>query len=110
MDVLVHPIPILQICNVLFGMALLLWEWPVKAVMKCPSHSRTSVHITLILAASVPALLLFQATNAALYYFVAAVLYYCSYRRHESCCTCPHVISVLTYPSNGHLQPSPSLN
>jgi len=75
LDPLVRPVPVLQTANFLSALAAFLWEWPHPIASRLRCHQLDLFHVVGLLSAAVPALLLYQGTNAAVYYVIAAVVY-----------------------------------
>lgn len=75
LDPLVRPVPVLQTANLLNALAVLFWEWPHHVALRLPWHQSHYSHIMGLLLASIPAILLYQGTNAAIYYVIAAFVF-----------------------------------
>ncbi|KAH6641115.1 hypothetical protein F5144DRAFT_482746 [Chaetomium tenue] len=83
MDVLVSPIPILQLINLFLATVILAWEWPLNVIAW--SHSEQSIISRLLILplTSMISLLIYQATDVALYYLVGFTIYLWAYRCGE---------------------------
>ncbi|PPJ54745.1 hypothetical protein CBER1_04042 [Cercospora berteroae] len=88
-DHAVKPIPILQTINLVVGIITLAYEWPLKFVAGTAIHQSMEVRLMWLPLASLSALLLYQATNPALYYFIAIIVYFWAYSEGEVICAVP---------------------
>ncbi|KAJ9662751.1 hypothetical protein H2198_001200 [Neophaeococcomyces mojaviensis] len=72
LDGAVKPYPILQSINLFFALVGLCWEWPLPLVTKFLPGLHRSIEARLVVypLASLAALLLYQGTNAGLYYLI----------------------------------------
>ena len=82
-DLAVKPIPILQIINLVVAIITLAYEWPLKWVAGSVLHRSLEARLLWLPFASLTALLMYQATNPALYYFVATLVYFWAYSEGE---------------------------
>ncbi|EPE09442.1 pro41 protein [Ophiostoma piceae UAMH 11346] len=89
LDPIVKPVPILQIINLLLGLAVLAWEWPLGALAGSAFHRSLETRLALIPLAALAAVLLYQGTNAAIYYVVGMVVYTWAYSEGEVICAKP---------------------
>ena len=64
---------------------LLALEWPLRSLTKFALYSHLEIHIFASLVAVFPAILLYQATNAALYYLIGIAMYIWGYSEGEVC-------------------------
>ena len=81
-DALVDPLPWLQIWNAMCAILVLWMEWP------CWTRSYWASlqwRIAAIPMAASPAFLLYQATNAGVYYMLSLFLYIRAYQQGEVC-------------------------
>jgi hypothetical protein len=85
LDAAVKPIPYLQVGNILCSLLILAWEWPVAYIAGTTIHSSLKSRIPVLVLAAVPSILLYQSTNAAIYYLTAAVVYLWAYVEGEVC-------------------------
>ncbi|EME46106.1 hypothetical protein DOTSEDRAFT_70190 [Dothistroma septosporum NZE10] len=88
-DLAVKPIPILQIINLVIGFLTLAYEWPLNFVAGTSIHRSLEVRLMWLPLASLTSILLYQATNAALYYFIAMIVYFWAYSEGEVICAVP---------------------
>jgi hypothetical protein len=89
LDPAVKPLPILQVINVVFGVIMLAWEWPLGALAGTAFHRSLECRLALLPVASLAAVLLYQGTNAGIYYVVALVVYFWAYSEGEIVCAKP---------------------
>ncbi|KAH6658639.1 hypothetical protein BKA67DRAFT_513618, partial [Truncatella angustata] len=81
MDILVTPLPILQVINLVCGVVVILWEWPWRPATAISFHRLIYSHILVLMIAALPAWLLYQGTNAAIYYHIGMALYLIALRK-----------------------------
>jgi len=83
LDGAVKPIPFLQIINLLFGLIILTWEWPLKYIAGTTIHRSIETRLVIFPVAALAASLLYQATNPAIYYVVGMGVYFWAYSEGE---------------------------
>lgn len=79
----VAPAPILQALNLLIGLLVLAWEWPLRFIRGFTIHRNIIARFLILPMAALLAILLYQATNAAIYYMIALAIYVWAYFQHE---------------------------
>lgn len=79
----VKPIPILQTINLIFGILALAWEWPLKKFAGTALHRSIEARLVLFPLLSLAALLMYQSTNAGLYYLIGEFMYFWAYSEGE---------------------------
>lgn len=86
LDVAVKPYPILQSINVFFGLLALAWEWPLPLFTYFIPSVHRSIEARLVIypLAALSALLLYQATNAGLYYLIGTGVLFWGFCEGES--------------------------
>ncbi|KAL4941897.1 hypothetical protein BDV06DRAFT_173044 [Aspergillus oleicola] len=89
LDGAVKPIPILQILNLLMGLLGVAWEWPLKYLAGTTPHRSIEFRLLLYPLSSILAALIYQGTNAALYYLVGIAVYFWAYSEGEVVCAEP---------------------
>ncbi|KIH88498.1 PRO41 protein [Sporothrix brasiliensis 5110] len=89
LDPIVKPVPILQIVNLLLGLFMLAWEWPLGALAGTAIHRSLESRLAVIPLASLAAVLLYQGTNSAIYYVVGMAVYFWAYSEGEIICAKP---------------------
>ena len=72
LDGAVKPYPILQSVNLAFGLLGMCWEYPLPLITRFLPSIHRSIEARLVIypLAALAALLLYQATNAGLYYLI----------------------------------------
>ncbi|KAE9373860.1 PRO41 protein [Stipitochalara longipes BDJ] len=83
LDRAVKPIPLLQTLNLFFGLLLLAWEWPIVPFINTSLYQSITARLFILIPATLVALLLYQATNAAIYYIISIGLYSWAYYKRE---------------------------
>ncbi|KAI5850661.1 hypothetical protein BZA05DRAFT_315276, partial [Tricharina praecox] len=87
LDGAVKPFPILQIFNILFGLLGLAWEYPLPIIIPNSSfHRSIGARLALYPLSVFVAILLYQGTNAAIYYLVGIAVYFWAYSEGEIVC------------------------
>ncbi|TID26518.1 Short/branched chain specific acyl-CoA dehydrogenase [Venturia nashicola] len=102
-DYAVKPVPILQTINLLFGILALAWEWPLKKFAGTALHRSIEARLVLFPLLSLTAILMYQSTNAGLYYLIGEFLYFWAYSEGEVVCAKPW-----TLPKRRNLKKSDS--
>lgn len=77
------PLPILQIVNLIFGIVMLAWEWPLGLLAGSSLHRSIEARLVALPLAGLAAALLYQATNPAIYYTIGMVVYFWAYSEGE---------------------------
>lgn len=85
LDGIVKPFPYLQLLNVAFAMVVIALEMPIHCIGGSLLHRHIQTRIVIIPMATLPAILLYQTTNAALYYILAMSIYIWGYCQGEVC-------------------------
>lgn len=85
LDPAVKPIPVLQVLNLIFAVLLFAWEWPLGLLAGSAMHRSIEARLVVIPLAALSAALLYQATNPAIYYVIALVVYFWAYSEGEVC-------------------------
>jgi hypothetical protein len=83
LDPAVKPFPVLQIINLLLGAFMFLLDWPAPGLGGSMLHRSLEFRLAILPLAGLAAALLYQATNAAIYYVVALVVYFWAYSEGE---------------------------
>lgn len=82
-DAAVKPIPILQVINVIVALICLAYEWPLRWVAGTQLHRSLVARLLWLPLATLSAVLLYQTTNAALYYLIGCGVYFWAYSEGE---------------------------
>ena len=83
LDGAVKPFPILQIINLVFGIIMLAWEWPLGLIAGTSMHRSIEARLVVLPMTALAAALLYQATNPAIYYTIGLVVYFWGYSEGE---------------------------
>ncbi len=83
MDHAVKPAPVLQLINLVAGAILIAWEWPLAAIAGSPIHRSIGARLAMLPLAALPAGLMYQGTNACIYYVISMIIYAWAYRSGE---------------------------
>jgi hypothetical protein len=86
LDGAVKPLPILQIVNLIFGIVMFAWEWPLGFLAGTVLHRSIEARLIILPMAALAAALMYQATNPAIYYTIALGVYFWAYSEGEVCC------------------------
>ncbi|KAI1134564.1 hypothetical protein F5Y05DRAFT_209281 [Hypoxylon sp. FL0543] len=89
LDPAVKPVPALQIINLVLGIWIFAWEWPLGLIAGSAIHRSMEARLASFPLASLAAILLYQGTNPAIYYLVAMVVYFWAYSEGEIVCAKP---------------------
>ncbi|KAI1779902.1 hypothetical protein F4818DRAFT_157869 [Hypoxylon cercidicola] len=89
LDPAVKPVPALQIINLIMGIAIFAWEWPLGLIAGSSIHRSLEARLATFPLAALAAVLIYQGTNAAIYYLVAMVVYFWAYSEGEVVCAEP---------------------
>jgi hypothetical protein len=82
-DAAVKPVPILQVLNVIIALICLAYEWPLRWVAGTHLHRSIVARLLWLPLATLSAVLLYQTTNAALYYLIGCGIYFWAYSEGE---------------------------
>ncbi|KAI1341630.1 hypothetical protein F5Y15DRAFT_414151 [Xylariaceae sp. FL0016] len=89
LDPAVKPLPILQIINLIMGVVMFAYEWPLAPLAGSSIHRSLEARLAILPLFSLAAILLYQGTNPAIYYLVAMVVYFWAYSEGEIVCAKP---------------------
>ncbi|KAF3390141.1 hypothetical protein DPV78_011478 [Talaromyces pinophilus] len=70
LDAAVKPVPILQIINLILGIAALAWEWPLKPLAGTPPHRSIELRLLLYPLSALACALMYQSGDVAIYYLI----------------------------------------
>ncbi|KAL1878768.1 hypothetical protein Daus18300_002044 [Diaporthe australafricana] len=85
LDAAVKPFPTLQIINLVLGIWMMAWEWPLSFIAGTAIHRSLEARLAVLPLAALAAVLTYQGTNAALYYLVAMVVEFWAFSEGEAC-------------------------
>lgn len=83
LDGAVRPVPALQIINLLLGIAMLALEWPLNFVAGSALHRSLEFRLAILPLTALSAALIYQGTNAAIYYLIGMIVYFWGYSEGE---------------------------
>jgi len=87
LDGIVKPLPILQVLNILFGLFGCAWEYPLPFLIPNSAlHRSIAARLTIYPISVLFAALLYQGTNAAIYYLIGIGIYFWAYSEGEIVC------------------------
>ncbi|KXL49407.1 hypothetical protein M433DRAFT_200231 [Acidomyces richmondensis BFW] len=89
LDVAVKPIPILQMINFLIAILTLAYEWPVRFIAGRTIHKSIGARMLWLPLCSLACVLMYQATDPALYYLIGLAIYFWAYTEGEVICAVP---------------------
>jgi hypothetical protein len=89
LDPIVKPVPILQIINIVLGLFLFLMEWPMPLIAGTRVHRSLEFRLAFIPLPALAAALLYEGTNAAIYYLIGLVVYFWAFSEGEMICAKP---------------------
>lgn len=89
LDAAVKPFPILQIANLVMGIFMFLMEWPVPLIAGTGLHRSLEFRLAMLPLTALAAALIYQGTNAALYYLIGIMVYFWAYSEGEIICAKP---------------------
>jgi len=94
LDGAVKPFPVLQIINLLLGILVFAWEWPLKFVVKMVPGLHRSMEARLVLypLCALTGVLQYQATNSALYFLIGVIIYFWAFSEGETICPEPWTV------------------
>ncbi|CZT22397.1 uncharacterized protein RCC_08267 [Ramularia collo-cygni] len=88
-DGAVKPVPILQTINLVIGILTLAYEWPLKYLAGTSIQRSIEVRLMWLPLASLSSVLIYQATNPAIYYLIGCIVYFWAYSEGEVVCAVP---------------------
>ncbi|KAK5663384.1 hypothetical protein OQA88_3812 [Cercophora sp. LCS_1] len=89
LDAAVRPAPILQTVNLVFGLILLAWEWPLGFLAGTSIHRSLEARLAFLPLTALAAALIYQGTNAAIYQLIGLGVYFWAYSEGEIICAKP---------------------
>ncbi|KAF3017467.1 hypothetical protein G7054_g4616 [Neopestalotiopsis clavispora] len=89
LDPAIKPFPILQTINLVMGLWMIAWEYPLVFVAGTGIHRSLEARLAALPLFSLAAILTYQGTNAGLYYLIAMVIYFWAYSEGEMICAKP---------------------
>lgn len=89
LDMAVKPFPALQLINLLLGIFGIAWEWPLKFIAGSSLHRSIEARLVVYPLSILAAILMYQGTNAGLYYMIGVGVYFWAYSEGELVCETP---------------------
>lgn len=89
LDGAVRPAPVLQIINLVMGIFMFSLEWPLSFIAGSGFHRSLEVRLAILPLTALSAVLIYQGTNAALYYLIGMIVYFWGYSEGEMICATP---------------------
>lgn len=89
LDGAVKPYPILQSINLLFGIIITCWEWPLPWIAGSWFHRSIHARMVVYPMAALSSVILYQATNPAIYYSIGIILWIWAYSEDEKVAAVP---------------------
>ncbi|GAB7341898.1 hypothetical protein MBLNU457_g0208t1 [Dothideomycetes sp. NU457] len=89
LDCAVKPVPILQVINLVMGLISLSYELPLGLLAGTRIQRSLEIRLFWFPLASLGSILLYQATNPAIYYLVGTAVYFWAYTSGEIICAEP---------------------
>jgi len=83
LDGAVKPIPVLQTINLISGIVMLAWEWPLGFLAGTAIHRSIEARLVALPMSALVAALIYQATNPAIYYVIGMGVYFWAYSEGE---------------------------
>jgi hypothetical protein len=80
---MVKPFPILQIINLVFGIAMIALEWPLPLLAGTSVHRSIEFRLAILPLSALACLLMYQSTNPGLYYLVGMGAYFWAFSEGE---------------------------
>ncbi|MCJ1311070.1 hypothetical protein MMC25_004740 [Agyrium rufum] len=85
----VTPVPILQIINLILGLTVFAFEWPLPILTALPFHRSIPFRIIMCPTVAVASCLIYQGPDATGYYLIGAIAYFWAYTEGETICPIP---------------------
>ncbi|KAJ0166745.1 hypothetical protein CTA2_6073 [Colletotrichum tanaceti] len=89
LDPAVKPVPVLQIINLIMALFMVALEWPLVFIAGSSIHRSLEFRLIILPLTTLAAALIYQGTNAALYYLIGLVIYFWAYSEGEIICAKP---------------------
>ncbi|KAK7755240.1 hypothetical protein SLS62_002745 [Diatrype stigma] len=71
------------------GLGMLAWDWPLPWIAGTSVHRSIEARLAVLPLTGLASALLYQGTNAGIYYIVAMVVYFWAYSEGEIVCAKP---------------------
>lgn len=73
----------LQILNLIFGLLVLAWEWPLKFIAGTPPHRSIVLRLLVYPLGALLCALMYQSGDVAIYYLIGMAAYFWAYSEGE---------------------------
>lgn len=83
MDIAVKPIPYLQIFNILSGLLVCAFEWPIGVLSGSSLHRSIETRLIFLPLTITTSILMYQSTNPAIFYSIGLIVYFWAYSAGE---------------------------
>ncbi|KAK3071007.1 hypothetical protein LTR53_009428 [Teratosphaeriaceae sp. CCFEE 6253] len=101
-DLAVRPVPILQTINLVLALTTLAYEWPLNFLAGTKLHASIEARMLWLPLCSLTSIMMYQATNPALYYVIGCGAYFWAFCEGEVVCAVPW-----TLPKRADRRPRP---
>jgi hypothetical protein len=102
LNVLVKPFPILQTVNLILGIVILAWEWPLSLLAGTMFHRSIHARLVVFAICAVTSMFLYQAHSSTIYYLLGSCGYLIALKERE--------VSPLFHKKGGQLMLSTRLS
>ncbi|KAK5987609.1 hypothetical protein PT974_11741 [Cladobotryum mycophilum] len=76
LDGAVKPVPVLQVINLIFGIVMFGLEWPLPFLAGTSIHRSIEFRLAFLPMTILTCILMYQATNPAIYYMIGMGVYF----------------------------------
>lgn len=87
MDILISPIPFLQITNLVLATLILAWEWPIQSIAGSLIQQCLLCRLVILPLVSGISCLMYQGGDVAIYYLIGFTTYWWAYTSGERICS-----------------------
>ncbi|KAI6249862.1 hypothetical protein HI914_01661 [Erysiphe necator] len=84
LDIVVKPIPYLQIINFISGLLIWALEWPLGIFSGSALHRSIEARLIFLPLTIMTSIVMYQATNPAIFYTIGLIVYFWAYSAGES--------------------------
>jgi hypothetical protein len=82
-DRAVKPFPVLQSINLIIGLSIVAWEWPIGLKIVKSIYQNIKPRLAILPLAALAVAFLYQTADTAIYYLIGAAVYFWSYHEQE---------------------------
>ena len=87
MDILMSPVPFLQVINLFLAILIVLWEWPIQSIAGSSIQQSLLCRLVVLPLVSVVSCLMYQGGDIAIYYLISFIMYWWAYIDDERTCS-----------------------